>query len=778
VGAAREGVAARAPRRWLPDPDGPRGLESTPRLAYAALALLLACAVAYSAHVTISLGGQNNEALWGDWVYLSIMGASCLLCLWRARVGGDRRAWAWIALGLGLLFLGGAYESLYLANLANPPHPSWADACFLGSYPPLYLGVMLIIRARSRHFPASTWLEGLVGALALGSVAASVLFDPTVISMHSSVAVVATNLTYSTFDVLLLAIVAGGFVLMGRDAGRAWLLLGLGLLITGVGHTIYLYQFASGAYAEGSWVTATWPLATAFIAVAAWTRSSTANTSAERSGGEWAEHVMTGFFALMILGVLVVDAVRGIPVVAHVLVTLAIVALFARLVLAGRERGLLARTVVEARTDELTGLPNRRSLYEATDRGLEEGGPLALLLLDLDRFKELNDTLGHNTGDELLRQMTVRLKAELPADALLARIGGDEFVVLLGDAREQAALDAAEALHEALEDPFPLDGLLVPVQASIGIALAPDHASTRSELMRCADVAMYRAKSKQIGIESYLAEVDGNTRDVLQLVSELRQALGHDQLLLHYQPKVSIGNNRFAGVEALVRWQHPRLGLLAPGEFIALAEREGLMRPLTLEVLDRALAQQREWRRAGRVVPMAVNLSPASLLDTRLPHEIEELLQRYDALPSQLELEITEETLMRDPKRALDVIARISELGVGFSLDDFGTGYSSLSQLRRLPVHTLKIDRSFIMNMTENEEDANIVRSTIQLGHSLNLSVIAEGVENPAHLQDLEQYGCDIAQGFHLSRPIPPEQIPAWLDANQPTEQTVGAEKL
>jgi diguanylate cyclase len=284
---------------------------------------------------------------------------------------------------------------------------------------------------------------------------------------------------------------------------------------------------------------------------------------------------------------------------------------------------------------------------------------------------------------------------------------------------------------------------------------------------------MYRAKSRRTGVESYVADSDEHSRDYLALVSDLRLAVGTDQLFLHYQPKRSIKDGSFAGVEALVRWQHPRLGLLAPDEFVPLAEREGLMRALTLYVLDRALSQQREWSLAGEVVPMAVNLSPANLLDTRLPEEIDALIKRHGTAPAQLELEITEETLMQDPARALDVIARISELGVTFSLDDFGTGYSSLAQLKQLPVRSLKIDRSFIANMTHSEEDANIVRSTIQLGHSLKLAVVAEGIETPEHLEELTGFGCDIAQGYHLSRPIPPDQITAWIHTNTATTPVV-----
>jgi diguanylate cyclase (GGDEF)-like protein len=391
---------------------------------------------------------------------------------------------------------------------------------------------------------------------------------------------------------------------------------------------------------------------------------------------------------------------------------------------------------------------------------------MALLLIDLNRFKEINDTLGHNVGDDLLRQVGQRLRQHLPEWGLLARIGGDEFVALLeGTGEESAALKVASALRDAFRAPFPLDGLTIPVQASIGIGLAPHHASTRSEMLRCADVAMYRAKAKGTVIESYVAESDAHSRDYLALVSDLRQAVGNVGLFLQYQPKTSLKDGEFAGVEALVRWQHPKLGLLSPADFIPIAEREGIMRDLTLDVLARALAQQRRWRESGHRVPVAVNLSAASLLDSRLPDDVQELLVRYDTNPSDLELEITEDTLMQDPNRALAVIARVSELGVTFSLDDFGTGYSCLAQLKRLPVRSLKIDRSFIMNMTDSAQDANIVRSAIELGHSLNLSVVAEGIERPEHLEQLEDFGCDIAQGFHLGRPLPPEDIPGWMAA-------------
>jgi diguanylate cyclase (GGDEF)-like protein len=464
----------------------------------------------------------------------------------------------------------------------------------------------------------------------------------------------------------------------------------------------------------------------------------------------------TALLAAVVVGTLVAQLFTAALSAGHVLMLAAVLALLVCLALARREQTVLARTRVEAHTDELTGLANRRKLYEVVDQSLAGNRELALLLIDLDRFKEINDTLGHNVGDYLLQQVGERLGVALSDHGLLARIGGDEFVALLERSDEQSALRVAGRLRGAFDEPFPLDGLTIPVRSSIGIGLAPDHASTRSEMLRCADVAMYRAKSKGTMIDS---------RDYLTLVSDLRRAVGGEGLVLHYQPKQSIRGGAFMGVEALVRWQHPMLGLLPPSEFIPIAEREGMMRDLTIDVLDRALAQHRRWRDMGHRIPVAVNLSAASLLDSRLPDDVRELVERHETSPEDLELEITEDTLMHDPNRALAVIARISEMGVSFSLDDFGTGYSCLAQLKRLPVRSLKIDRSFIMNMTDSAEDANIVRSAIELGHSLNLSVVAEGIESPEHLTRLEEFGCDVAQGFHLGRPVPADEIPGWLKA-------------
>jgi len=424
---------------------------------------------------------------------------------------------------------------------------------------------------------------------------------------------------------------------------------------------------------------------------------------------------------------------------------------------------------MEARTDDLTGLGNRRHFYLAAERHVEAarrtGRPIAMLLIDLDRFKEINDALGHHVGDELLRQVARRLESALPNASVTARLGGDEFVALLepgSTARD--ALRAADAFLEILDQPFPLDGLLAHVRASVGIALCPDHGSDRATLLRHADVAMYCAKAVGGGAKVYAAQHDPHTPERVILAGELRAALDAGELTLHYQPKVELQTGAVTSVEALVRWQHPVRGLLVPAQFLELAEQQGLMRKLTLGVLELALAQAVSWMRTGRPLQVAVNLAAANLLDVRFPDDVAEALRRHGAPPELLQLEITEDTIMLDPVRVLDVVSRLSELGISLALDDFGTGFSSLSYLKRLPVQELKIDRSFVSNMDTSHDDAVIVRSTIDLARNLGLRVVAEGVENQRTQDDLADARCHLVQGFHLSPPRDAAQLDVWLD--------------
>jgi diguanylate cyclase (GGDEF)-like protein len=418
--------------------------------------------------------------------------------------------------------------------------------------------------------------------------------------------------------------------------------------------------------------------------------------------------------------------------------------------------------------DPLTGLPNRALLHDraawAIAAAQRSGRHLALLLLDLNRFKEVNDTLGHHVGDELLQQVGPRLQPWVRASDTLARLGGDEFAILLPEMPDVGATCAmAGRLVEALSKPFAISGLDLEIGVSIGVAFFPQHGLDLSELMQRADVAMYAAKRDGLGFGIYDAEADTNSVRRLTLQGDLRRAIEDGRLILHYQPKVDTRTNRLVGFEALMRWQHPSHGLIPPNDFVPFAEQTGLIRPLTTWLLRTALEQWRAWNRQGFDLSVAVNLSAQSLDDPELIAQVQSLLASYECPAAKLNLEITETTLMAKPDAALAVLSSLADLQCRLSLDDFGTGYSSLSYLQRLPIHELKIDRSFVMSMEKSGNAAVIVLSIINLGHSLDLAVVAEGVESRESYDALCKLGCEQIQGYFVGRPMPPEGLEAWL---------------
>ncbi|WP_431042024.1 putative bifunctional diguanylate cyclase/phosphodiesterase [Streptomyces sp. P1-3] len=419
--------------------------------------------------------------------------------------------------------------------------------------------------------------------------------------------------------------------------------------------------------------------------------------------------------------------------------------------------------------DPLTGLPNRQYLLDRTwaalDQAEREGARAALVLIDLDRFRSVNDTLGHMAGDRLLLQIAERLRAALPRGAEAARLGGDEFVVLLPTVDSlTSAQRVARNLISVLGSPLDLDGLTLVLEASAGVAVYPDHAVDAEGLLRRADVAMYQAKRDRSGAEVYEARRDGNTPDRLGLLGDLRRALDAGDVELHYQPKVGF-DGHVAGLEALVRWVHPDRGRVPPDEFIAIAESSGLMPRLTEYVLETALGQVARWRADGLLVPVAVNVSPRDVHTPGFAGAVAGRLARHGVPPGALQLEITEHVLLEDPQRAADTLAGLTGHGVKMSLDDFGTGYSSLVHLRRLPVSELKIDRSFVARLAVDNEDAEIVRCTVDLAHSLGLLVVAEGVEDDETWERLRDLGCDAVQGWLVAAAMPPEETTAWLRA-------------
>jgi diguanylate cyclase (GGDEF)-like protein len=422
----------------------------------------------------------------------------------------------------------------------------------------------------------------------------------------------------------------------------------------------------------------------------------------------------------------------------------------------------------QALHDALTGLPNRTLFYDRAQQAVlaarRDGTATAVMIIDLDRFKEINDTLGHHTGDLLLKQVGPRLQGVLRDSDTVARLGGDEFGVLLRRVQGVADVELlAERITSALDQPFQVNDLRLEVGASIGSALYPEHGQDAETLIQRADVAMYMAKADHDGHAIYNPANDQHSTGRLTLVSELRQAIEAGQLVVYYQPKISLRSGEVDGVEALLRWNHPTRGMVSPDEFIPLAEQTGLIKPLTLFVVEQALRQCRAWHEAGHRIRMAVNLSARMVHDTQLPGVLRRLLEVTAMAPHWLDLELTETSIMADQTRSLEVLSALDALGVSLSVDDFGTGYSSLAYLKRLPVDEIKIDRSFVMHMGEDDNDAVIVRSTIDLGRNLGLRVVAEGVETAEVLTQLADMGCDIAQGYYFSRPIPASAMTEWL---------------
>jgi diguanylate cyclase (GGDEF)-like protein len=748
----------------------------------------LALAVVWALYLFQVITGRDwglGDDFYKTFVFSGIVVAAAGVCLARGRlIRTDRMAWTLLGAGMGFWALATIYWSLFLKHLEAPPYPSVADLLYLSFYPAAYVALMLLARPRLRRIGASVWFDGLIGVFAVGALGAAFLVPSVVADTGGSTAVVMTNLAYPLCDLLLIALVVGGFALSSWRPGRAWALIGGGLLLFAIADSVYLYRVSNGTFVEGSLLDAAWTAGMVLLAVAAWQGSPRSSTYVVQA---WPVLVLPSLFSLASLGVLIYGNLHDINGAALGLAGATVVAALARLALTFREVRALAESRRQATTDELTGLANRRFLYERLGDELalarSGGSPLTLLVADLDGFKELNDTLGHQAGDLLLTQLGPRVLDVLRARDLLARLGGDEFAMLLPGLGPSEAVGVVERVQAVIDEPFTIRGLTIHIEASIGIASFPEHAGDADALIQRADVAMYQAKESRAGYEIYAPERDVHSRDRLSLLGDLRGAIEKGELELHYQPKVDLRTLEVTGVEALVRWRHPERGLLAPMEFIPLAEQTALMRPLTLHVMDTALQQCALWREEGLHLTVAVNLSVPNLLDTRLPEDVKGLLERWQVPPDQLNLEVTENIILADPLRVIDVLGELKRIGVKLSLDDFGTGSSTLSYLKRLPVDELKIDRSFVMAIEESAADEVIVRSTTELAQRLGLRVVAEGVETAGAWEQLTQTGCEEAQGFYLQQPVPAAELREWIgdwaravDRDRPPVEQAGAE--
>ncbi len=732
-------------------------------VVYGVLSVLL---LAYVLSEIFRPAGQTWPWL-DNWAVAGFEFVGAGLCIARGFVG-PRKNVVPITLGLGLMAwsLGDVAIAIESAGGATPPSPSVADGFYLVFYLLTYVALMMLVRRDVRRLNMATWLDGAVAGLGAAALCAAFAFPQLLRAHGGDTASVAVNLAYPVGDLVLLAMVfACTTVLPGRKKAP-WLLMAVAYTMNTLGDTSNLFTSGFGATQVGTALNAVaWPISILLVSFAVWIKTGRSAAVADEEPPGFVLPALAAIAALVILFEASVRH-RSRVGVALALATLVVAGVRAALSLISL-REITEERHRQAITDLLTGLGNRRELFHHLDRLCpREPDPedvprrVAFLYVDLNGFKEVNDSFGHQAGDELLRQLGARMRGSLRNSDLLVRLGGDEFGVTVADADAEAAATVAQRLSARLEEPFVLEAVRARISASIGIALVPDNATDAHDLLRCADVAMYRAKQSGKSFAIYQEDLDGNGNR-MRLVEELESAIMDKEFELHYQPQVDLTTGKIVSVEALLRWPHPRLGFVPPLEFLPLAEEAGLMQALTALVLDDAIAQCVKWRARGHEIYVSVNISASSLVDREFPAFVAERLKRHKLPPKALVLEITETTAIADLERAKHAIEELQEREVVVSVDDFGAGFTSLSYLSSLAVSELKLDRSFISGLATQDggRDLALVRSTIALAHSLGLRVVAEGVEDNASLDLLTDLGCDLAQGYLISKPKPPHEL-------------------
>jgi len=688
-----------------------------------------------------------------------------VLVLWTVESRADRTLWLCVAAALLARALGFVTFVTMVRARQPVPVPSVADVAWLATYVPLVVALAGLARVSFTGLSTSLLLDGVVGMLATGGLAIALVWPSMADAVASGVpsAALMTDLAYPVLDVtLLLTIVWVLLAFSWRPPPAVWA-LGLGTAGFAVTDGIFLYQSANETFRPGTLLSALSLAATTVIALAAWVPDERREASRRQ---DLPGILAPACFGLACLALLVYASTHPVPLLSVALTAAGAAVAVGRTALSFHALRALAQHRREARTDELTGLANRRAFNEtlaAALRDRPDGDRLALLVLDLDDFKAVNDTLGHHVGDELLSLLAPRLQQVLRRGDSVARIGGDEFAILLHDADGDRAAHVATRLRASLRRPFPLAGRLVEASGSVGIALFPDDGREPVPLLQRADLAMYDAKLTRSGHSVFRPEHQRSNQARLESANRLRRAVD-SELELHYQPQVSLLTGAVVAVEALVRWRHPEEGLVGPDDFLPQVESAGLMSRLTGAVLESAVRQGAAWRAEGRVVRVAVNLSVTDLLDVELPARVARLLHRFRLPGEALELELTEDLFMADPVRARSGIERLLRSGVRLQVDDYGTGYSSLGYLRDLSeISGLKLDRSFVTRLDVDPRSQAIVESTVGLARSLGLTVVAEGVETEPVRDRLAALGCELAQGLLFSAPVPAERLPFGL---------------
>jgi diguanylate cyclase len=719
--------------------------------------------------LSLVLRNPNDGWTWLDgWTVCGIEAVASIICIVRGLDKNPGRV-APLALGLSLLSwtLGDVFLTIESLGGKTPAVPSVADIFYLGFYPLAYVATVQLLRTAMGRLSRPNWLDGVVAGVGAAAFCAAFAFHSILHAAGGSVANAATNLAYPIGDLLLLSLVIGGTVLLSGRSNLPWFLLATGIALNVVGDTANLFSsstiFASKLGVDFNAVA--WPASIVLMSMSVWLKPRTLDPlRAQRVAGV----VFPGVAAAGALAILLFGYVRTISWVALWLATATLLLAGLRLTLSARDlRVLTEERHRQAQTDELTGLGNRRYLFHVLETFFADyANPwtnsrnLAFLFIDLNRFKEINDSFGHPAGDELLRQLGPRLSRAVPATGSVFRLGGDELAVVLVDADAATAEVVAGDILQQICEPFVLQKMKASVGASIGIALAPHDAAEAIGLTWCADTAMYRAKLGNIPFVFYDQEIDGNEEKLI-LVEELRVAVEQGNFVLHYQPQLDLRTGEILAVEALIRWPHEKLGLVPPLKFLPLAEDAGLMQEITRWVLAESLAQCARWRDAGRHMVMSVNITTTNLLEDGFTDLVRGLLREHDLPGNMLVIEITESSIIRDFAKSKVVIESLKALGIVVSIDDFGEGFTSLAYLSSLSVGELKLDRKFISDLKAGgkERDLELVRATIRLGHDMELRVVAEGIEDVDTLNLLSDLGCDLAQGYFISRPMPANKL-------------------
>jgi diguanylate cyclase len=724
--------------------------------------LVLLAAIA-SAVVTSVLDVRAHGSLWVEGISQSLAyGAAALLCLVRTPPPSlDRTVPRLVAVGVMFFGLSNLARHEWLVRVPDPlPVTVLCHVLRAAFYICVLIAIVLVVRSRLDRLPLTLGLDGVVACLGAATVAA--LLAPLLFVGFAQSAI---TLWCAVAKLLLLTLALGAVWVFRSSPPPSLLIMAGSLLVLGAADCVYAAHVALGSYEPGGLVDAAWVVAVTALALAPGRRERPWIARVPTTSSTPAAPLIA---AAAVISVLVAASYVHVSPVVGYLAVATLVAALCRQATTFSEARHAGEQAHLAQTDELTALLNRRGFYHlaapifSKERSSDPGQPTcALLLLDLNHFKDFNDSLGHAAGDELLRWVAARLSASLGEGDILARLGGDEFALILPNVGIDRAMQTAVALTAALEQTVVLDGLHVQIGASIGIVVGPDHGRDLGTLLRHADIAMYRAKYDQARYLVYTPEAKKRptTRYGLKFLAQLRDAIAHGELTVHYQPKLRLATGEIAGVEALVRWDHPERGLLYPDQFLPLARHNALMYAMTDLVVQRVLDDAAVWHARGHRVPVAINLCPPTLADLDLPARLDDALRRKGLTSAALAVEITEDFVLGNLDRGRHVLDGLHRLGISIAIDNFGSGSSSLNHFRHLPIDEVKLDRSLIASITEDPRVAAIVRSVIDLSRTLGLTTVAEGVETPATAAVLTGYGCDVAQGHHYCQPHTATQI-------------------